>query len=111
MVMVCFLYRLLYICPCNRFALKGKFGPSRQARYTLEGDASLILWRDVFGGYDATQDYTIGTLPALIGSIGGLWSAFGGVLGGIFGTSMAFIVFGKDSSHSLLPDFTINYIT
>jgi hypothetical protein len=32
-------------------------------------------------------------------------------LGGIFGTSMAFIVFGKDSLHSLLPDFIINYIT
>jgi hypothetical protein len=61
--------------------------------------------------YDATQDYTASTLPSIIGSIGGLWTVFGGVLAGIFGTSMAFIVFGKGSLHCSFPDFTITYIT
>ena len=53
--------------------------------------------RAAWNNWDSTQDYTASTLPAVIGSLGGLWSAFGGVLVGIFGTSMAFIVFGKEN--------------
>jgi len=71
------------------------FGPSRQANDTIRGDASFFLRRDAWNNWDSTQDYTASTLPGIIGSIGGLWSAFSGVLTGIFGTSMAFIFFGS----------------
>ena len=76
--------------------IEGKIGVARQSSDTLQGDSSLVIRRSAWNNWDSTQDYTASTLPAVIGSLGGLWSAFGGVLAGIFGTSIAFIVFGEE---------------
>jgi hypothetical protein len=47
--------------------------------------------------WDASEDYTASTLPLILGSIGGLFAAFTGALAAIFGTSVGFIFFGKET--------------
>lgn len=75
--------------------IKGKIGLARSD--IPEGvDASLTIRRGPWNQWEASQDYTATTLPVVIGTIGGLWSAFSGVLVGIFGTSVAFVFFGKE---------------
>jgi len=84
----------------NQYTTSGIYGssyigPSRQANYTLLGNSSFMLQRDVWDRWEATQDFTATSLPVVIGSIGGMWTAFSGVLVGVFGTSMAFVFFGS----------------
>jgi hypothetical protein len=78
--------------------ITGKIGPVRGAAtliLNLDGDSTFIIQRDAWNEWDATQEYSTSTLPSIIGSLGGLWSAFSGVLAMIFGTSLAFVIFGK----------------
>jgi len=68
---------------------------SRQSSDKLDADASYILLQEDWPGWVAMQQYTITTLPGLVATLGGLWSAFSGVFLAIFGTSFAFIVWGS----------------
>jgi hypothetical protein len=68
--------------------------PTRQSFQNIGGDASYILQRPPWPGWEASHVYTVTTIPSLIGSLGGLWTAFTGVLAVIFGTSAAFLLFG-----------------
>jgi hypothetical protein len=69
--------------------------PARLDGDILPGDASFVLRRYMWAQWDAIEDYTASTLPLIVGSIGGLFAAFTGVLAAIFGTSVGFIFFGS----------------
>lgn len=89
--------RLLRLCspadPTNDLVV-GIIMPARHSFQNVGGDASYILQRPPWPGWEASHAYTVTTIPSLIGSLGGLWTAFTRVLAVIFGTSAAFLLFG-----------------
>ncbi|TFK35474.1 hypothetical protein BDQ12DRAFT_668562 [Crucibulum laeve] len=68
--------------------------PSRSSNDT-SGDASISLRAPLWPGWTTTRPFTFVTLPALIGTLGGLWSAFGTGLTIVFGTTITFLLLGK----------------
>jgi len=67
--------------------------PLLSGQLYITGDASLILQCNPWNNWDATQDYMVTTLAAIIGSMGGSWLAFDGVLAEIFGMVSQFKLF------------------
>ncbi|TFK35276.1 hypothetical protein BDQ12DRAFT_760249 [Crucibulum laeve] len=58
-------------------------------------DASIRLRSNVWPGWVSQRPYSFVTLPSLVGSLGGLWSAFSAALAVLFGTSITFLLLGK----------------
>jgi hypothetical protein len=82
---------------------------ARQDSDILPGDASFVLRRYMWPQWSASEDYTAGTLPVIIGSIGGLFAAFTGALAAIFGTSVGFVFFGEETSICSLMQFVHDF--
>ncbi|KAJ7036929.1 hypothetical protein C8F04DRAFT_457333 [Mycena alexandri] len=67
--------------------------PSRRVDI-IAADSSYIFQRVQWPGWTSNTVYTVATFPAVLGSLGGLWSAFNSLLALCLGTSMAFLVLG-----------------
>ena len=96
--LVCSQSSIIRILRSDRLLTEVFIKPARRDSDILPGDASFVLRRYMWAQWDASEDYTASTLPLIVGSIGGLFAAFTGVLAAIFGTSVGFIFFGEEIS-------------